>query len=162
MSLRRFGLKVFYEYDDLLCRCRPTNGPRPDREEVTPETADLTGLIKANHWCPTDFTFRGEEEQTYLAQLRWSDKRAIVDLWRHDPDGPVPENPPNLSELFVQPGTLASPEQMSEILVECAALAGELDAEQIKLPCPSEMALDDDRLDVLDREFAFAWLRKRL
>ena len=51
---------------------------------------------------------------------------------------------------------------LTEILTECASLAGELGAEQIELPCPSEIALDTDKLDIIDRQFAFAWLRKRL
>ncbi|KPK79527.1 MAG: hypothetical protein AMJ81_13085 [Phycisphaerae bacterium SM23_33] len=167
VSLRRFGLKVFYEYDDVLCRCpaKPA-GTGAERRVLTPGTAELTGLVKANHWCPTDFTFRGEDEPSYLAELSRPDRRAIVELWHFRPDAldnlPVPENPPNRSELFVQPETLTSPEMMGDILAECAALAGELGAEKIELPCPSELELDAGELDVLDRQFAFAWLRKRL
>ena len=151
----------------MLCRPKPTGGTRAAKETtLTPDTADLTGLIKVNHWCPTDFTFRGELEPTYLSELRWPDKRAIVELWRHNPDGlvnlPVPENAPDKSELAVQPGAMNSPEVMTDILVECAALAGRLGAQEIQLPCPSEIELDTDRLDVIQRKFAFAWLRKRL
>ena len=51
---------------------------------------------------------------------------------------------------------------MTAMLVECAALAGELGAEEIPLPCPSNLELAPDVLEVIDRRFAFAWLRKRL
>jgi len=166
VSLRRFGLKVFYEYDHVQCRCERTSGQGPKKVVLTPATADLAGLIKVNHWSPTDFTFRGYDEPTYLADLSWPDDRAVVELWHFRADKvdhlPVPDNPPNRSELFVQPDALASPSAMSEILAECASLAAELGAEQIQLPCPSEIDLDTDKLDVIDRRFAFAWLRKRL
>ena len=167
VSLRRFGLKVFYEYDDVLCRCKPASSSRPTRMALTPETANLAGLIKASHWSPTDFAFRGYDEPSHLADLRWPDKRAIVELWHFRPGEkpehlPVPEYPPNRSELFVEPAALTTPAAMSEILAECAVIAGELGAEEIQLPCPSEVEPDADKLDVIDRQFAFAWLRKRL
>jgi len=165
-SLRRFGLKVFYEYDHVLCRCKPTTGTTTEKALLAPETAKLGGLIKASHWCPTDFTFRAfQDEPTYLAELRWPDRRAVVELWRFNPEKlenlPVPEYPPDKCELFVQPEALESSAAMSEILTQCGALAGELGAEQIELPCPSEIELDREKLEVLDRRFAFAWLRKR-
>jgi GNAT superfamily N-acetyltransferase len=165
VSLRRFGLRVFYEYDDVVCRCQPPSAARPQRTVLTPETADLSGLIRADHWCPTDFTFRGDEDPTYLAELRWADRRAIVELWHYVPgrqNTPVPPNPPNRSELFVPAAALNSPAMMGEILAECAAVAGELGAEEIALPCPSNVDLTPGKLEMLDRQFAFAWLRKRL
>lgn len=165
VSLRRFGLQVFYEYDRLVCRCQPASGARPRKAELTAETAELGGLIRANHWSPTDFTFRADEEPTYLAELRWSDHRAIIELWHYTPgqdNAPVPPNPPNRSELFVPPAALESATMMSEILAECAAVAGELGADQIELACPSSLDLDARKIEVLDRHFAFAWLRKRL
>jgi hypothetical protein len=165
VSLRRFGLRVFYEYDDVVCRCRPPCAARPRRTVLTPETADLSGLIRANHWSPTDFTFRGDEEPTYLAELRWADRRAIVELWHYVPgrqNASVPPNPPNKSELFVPAAALNSTAFMSEILAECAAVAGELGAEEIALPCPSNLDLAPGKLEVIERRFAFAWLRKRL
>ena len=133
---------------------------------LTPESADLTGLIKASHWCPTDFVFRCEwggfgNEGAYMAELSWPEHRAILELWRLD-DKPVPENPPDKSELYVEPDALTSPEKMTEILAECAALAAEAGAEQIPLPCPSEIEPAEGAVDVIDRQFAFAWLRKQL
>jgi len=35
-------------------------------------------------------------------------------------------------------------------------------AEEIDLAVPSEMSIDESRLNVVRREFAYAWLRKRL
>lgn len=126
----------------------------------------LIGLIKVNHWSPTDFTLRDEEEPTYLAEFTVADTRAIVELWCNNPDGlqnlPVPVNPPNKSELFVEPRVLSSRELMTEALEKCLSLAAELGAEQIQLPCPSDIQPDTDRLDIAERDFAFAWLRKKL
>ena len=51
---------------------------------------------------------------------------------------------------------------MSSILAECAVLAGELGAEEIELSCPSEMELEEGKLDIIRRQFAYAWMRKRL
>jgi hypothetical protein len=51
---------------------------------------------------------------------------------------------------------------MTDVLVEGAAIAGEFGAESIELSCPSDMALVTDQLDIMDRQFAFAWLRKTL
>jgi len=68
---------------------------------------------------------------------------------------------PNKSELYVPPAALASSKIMTEILAECAALAGEIGAEQIPLPCPCDVDLGAG-LDVIERQFAFAWLRKRV
>ncbi|MHC4562690.1 MAG: hypothetical protein ACYS8X_07970 [Planctomycetota bacterium] len=47
----------------------------------------------------------------------------------------------------------------SGILAERPALAGELGAEQIELSCPGDLDLDGD---IVDRQFGFAWPRKRL
>jgi len=74
----------------------------------------------------------------------------------------VPPNVPNRSELYVTPETLRSSEAMSDVLVACASLAAEAGAGEIRLPCPSDCPLDPTRLDIIDRRFAFAWLRKRL
>jgi hypothetical protein len=165
VSLRRFGLRVFYEYDHLTCECRQPGGHRPTTRVVTPESANLSGLIRVNHWSPTDFSFRGEEESTHLAEITCPEGRAVVELWHYRPgaaNAPVPGNPPNRSELFVEPGVLASPRLMTDVLVECAALARELGAERIQLPCPSDLRPDANRLNIIERSFAFAWLRKAL
>jgi len=165
VSLRSFGLRVFYEYDDVVCSCGPASGIRPQKNVVDVETADLSGLVRANHWSPTDFMFRGEGDASYLAELRWPDHRAVLELWHYVEGGKsaaVPPNPPNSCELFVPAKALESATMMSEILAECAAVAGELGADQIKLPWPSSMDAAPRNLDVIDRRFAFAWLRKRL
>ena len=166
VSLRRFGLKVFYEYDEVLCKCNATaGGDRPKKRMLTPDNVDLTGLIRSSHWSPTDFTFRGDEERAYIAELTWPDTRAVLELWRYEEgrdDLPVPENPPNKTEVYVEPSALSSPETMSEILAACAVLAAEAGAEQITLPCPSNMALEEKKLDIIERQFRFAWLRKKL
>ena len=75
---------------------------------------------------------------------------------------PVPQYPPNKCELYTAPSALTSPSSMARVLSECAAIAGELGAREIEVPCPSEIALDGCAPDVAAREFAFAWLRKSL
>jgi hypothetical protein len=166
VSLRRFGMKVFYEYDSLTCRCRPNDSARPKRRVMAPDRKRLAGLVKVDHWSPTGFTFRSDDEPAYLAELNWPDRRAVVELRHYDPKMPgalpMPPNVPNRAELYVPPDVLQSAPVMTEILAECAALADELGAQQIDLPCPSDMIPDPAGLDILDREFAFAWLRKRL
>ena len=168
-SLRRFGLKVIYEYDHVQCHCQPTAGSRASKCMRTPADADLNGLVRASHWSPTDFTFRPAcqnfDGDQYIAELTWPGKRAILELWRYEKgrdDLSVPENPPNKSELYVEPAALTLAEAFTDILAECAALAGEAGAQDIQLPCPSEIELPAGRLEVLDRQFAFPWLRKRL
>ncbi|MGB2823105.1 MAG: hypothetical protein WBF17_19125, partial [Phycisphaerae bacterium] len=64
--------------------------------------------------------------------------------------------------LYAQPPALTSPDAMSEILAECAALAGEAGAGLALLACPSEIALEEGKVRVHKRGFGFAWLRKRL
>jgi hypothetical protein len=162
VSLRRFGLKVFYEYDRVSSRCKAgTAARRPKTRRVSPDAVNLGGLIRVSHWCPTDFTFRREGEDACLLELCWPRQRALLELWRLD-DLPVPENPPTKSEVFAEPKALTSAKAMGTILAECSKLAGETGAEQIALPCPSDVPLDQSGLDVLDRQFAFAWLRKPL
>jgi len=90
----------------------------------------------------------------------------MLELWTYDPqtDGslPVPEVPPERSELYAEPDVLSSSKSMSALLRECACLAGEAGANEIELPCPSSLALDPGFLDVVKREFAFAWFRKQI
>ncbi len=164
-SLRRFGLKVFYEYDDVLCRCDRPPASRAEKRMLAPVEADLSGLLRVDHWAPTDFTFRGDNERAYIAELSWPGRRAILELWRYEhgrDDLPVPPHRPNRSELYAEPAALSSDGAMSEILAECAALAGEAGAPLALLPCPSEIALDEEKVRVHKRGFSFAWLRKRL
>ena len=163
--LRRFGLKVFYEYDNVLCRCTAPRGARPERRMQSLSDLDLNGLIKVGHWSPTDFTHEADVERTWIAELTWPDYRAALELLGPEVDNyaqPVPPNKPGKSILYIGPQALTLPEAMTNILSECAALAGELGAEQLRFPCPSEIELGESRVDVIEREFAFAWFRKRL
>jgi len=160
--LRRFGMQVFYEYDDVLCRCIPSaapTGPKWKSRMVEPHDADLSGLLKISHWCATDFTFRDESEQTWIAEIEWEGHRAILELWRDD-DQPIPEHTPERSELYATPEVLESPDLMSDLFAVCAHLAAEAGAEQIPLPCPSPIELDAARIDISERAFRFAWFRK--
>ena len=164
VSLRRFGLMVFYEYDHVLCKCQEEQVARkPTKRMLTPSSANLSGMIRVSHWSPTDFTFRSRDERGYIAELTWPEYRVILELWVFNNEGmPVPENPPSASELYVEPRSLASASAMSEILAACANLAGEVGAEQLAFPCPSDIELDASKVDVIDRQFRYAWLRKKL
>ena len=166
-ALRRLGLKVFYEYDELLCRCAPDEGlDRLQREPLEADAAYLSGLIKVSHWSPTDFTFRDDEDQWSATELSRSGHRAVLELWRYDPgrapDPPVPPSTPNRAELYVEPEALCSAEAMTEVLRSCAAIAAEHGALQIELPCPSDIEVDARAVDVQERRFAYAWMRKSL
>jgi hypothetical protein len=163
--LRRFGLKVFYEYDHLLCRTRRPEGKnRPNRQTLSQKEVDLDGLIKVSHWSPTDFTFRDDEESFSITELMWPNHRAILELWRHEARGEIlpPSGIPNRSELYVEPKVLASADLMNDVLRECVSVAYEKDAAQIQLPCPCSIKVDPSKVDTTEREFAFAWMRKSL
>ena len=163
--LRRFGLKVFYEYDNVLCRCAAPRRARPERRTLSVSSLDLDGLIKVDHWSPTDFTHEADVERTWIAELTWPQHRAILELLGPEVDNyaqPIPPNPPAKSVLYADPKALASSDAMTDILAECASLSGELGAEELQFPCPSDIDLDEDRVHVVEREFAFAWMRKRL
>ena len=75
---------------------------------------------------------------------------------------PVPENPPCRCHLYASPGVLASSPAIGELLAECARLAGEAGARELDFPCPCDLELNPERVQVLAREFAFAWFRKSL
>lgn len=164
-SLRRFGLKIVYEYDDILCRCpAERRGPAPEVRELGVEDMDLTGLLKLNHWSPTDFAWRDEGEQTVVLELAWEDERAVVEFWRyeHGRETRVPPEAPDRADVFVVPATLTSPARMTRLLAECAYQADRLGAETVRLPCPGDITPDSARVEMLDREFGVAWLRKHL
>ncbi len=179
-SLRRFGLKVVYEYDMLGCRC--SNAHRHSRlphGQVTSANADLADLLKVSHWCPTDFTFReamdgawvddmkGDPEQqlafSAIHEIAWEENRALLELWWDDEESPAPSPwSPNNAELYVTPAVMKSVPQFSALLRECACLAAEVGAQEILLPCPSDLVPDSEYVTVENREFAFAWFRKDL
>ena len=161
---RRFGLRVFYEYDEVLCAChRATSSGRPSAGGVEAREELVEGLIKVSHWSPTDFTFRDDEDRWSVSELSGPWGRAILELWRYEPSGerdpPVPPNAPNRTELYVESEALSSAEAMSAILAECAAIAAEHGAAQIELPLPGGLGAQPG-LEVLDRRFAYAWMRK--
>ena len=166
IALRRFGLEVFYEYENLQCRCGGNPNDGGTLRKLTPGSADLSGLIKVNHWSPTDFTHRGDGETTHLVQLNSSGTRAVVEFWRYEPgrdDCAIsPQSPPNRTELYAQPDVLSSAERMGELLTQCAAIAGSLGSDEIELPCPSGLSTLLGSVHIVSRRFAFAWLRKRL
>ncbi len=167
-ALRRFGLKLFYEYDEVACRCRPADtASGVDHQMVTLDAAVWMGLVKVDHWCPTNFSFRDDAERIWIAQITDGGHRAILELWHdEDPDATagssVAEPVPNRSALYAQPEVLDSPTLMSRLLGASAALAGEAGAERINLPCPSSIELESAHVNVIGRTFAFAWMRKEL
>jgi len=171
VPLRRFGLRVFYEYDEAVCQAVPArSGPRPETRPISPRTADLTGLVKVSHWSPTDFGFRDEQPWgggSRLLEIRWPDRRAILELWRFEGarrtgHPPVPPNIPNRAELYLSAEILHDGKAVNEVLAECAVLANEAGAGEIPLPLPSDVEINPVLVDARDREFQFAWFRKRL
>ena len=172
VPLRRFGLRVFYEYDEALCRpgpAAPSTRP-PETRPISGGTADLSGLLKVSHWSPTDFGFRDENPWgggSRLVEIRWPDRRAILELWRFEDaraagHPPVPPNVPNRAELYVSAECLDDARAVNEVLAEGAALAADAGADEIPLPVPCDVEIDPDRVVARDREFRFAWFRKRL
>jgi hypothetical protein len=159
-------MKVFYEYDDVLCRCGTASEQRLRHRMLSARDADLSDLIKVGHWCPTDFRFREDSERAWIAEITWEEHRALLELWTDDPetDGSLPpsESVPENSELYASLEVLTSTAMMSTLLGECSRLAAEAGAERIPLPCPSNLDLDSAVLDILDRRFRLAWFRKLL
>ena len=159
-SLRRFGMKVFYEYDELLCRCESLPAAdRPDYRVVPPEEVDRSGLLKINHWSPSDFGFAHEPGRPGVHESAVDGHRVVADFWRLWEPG---HTAPIACELLAPPEALQSPALMSKILRAAAFLAGEAGAKEIPLPCPSDMPVDESMVTVADRGFKFAWMRKEL
>ena len=167
-SLRRLGMHVFYECDFVTCRCTPIPPDwKLERRMVKLADLDLSGLVKVEHWSPSDFTHMADDERVYIAEFVVSGERVVLELFGPEDQArnimlPVPEHAPQSADLFASPTALKSPERMSAILRQCAYLAGEAGAQQIKLSCPSEIALDPAMVDVVGREFGYAWMRKKL
>jgi hypothetical protein len=166
-SLRRFGMKVFYECDNVLCRCRPVEPARRfAHREIDPHKADVSGLIRVGHWAPSDFTFRAISERGWMAEIAGGGRRALFELWRFDPrtgeNSCVPDNVPDCTELYAEPALLTSSAELSALLEQCASIAAEAGAKEIPLPCPSDLELDSRRLEILERRWAYAWFRKPL
>ena len=164
-GLRRFGLRVMYEYDHLLCRTQELRRAN----EVTKRTVslgdvDLSGLLKVSHWCPTDFTFRHDEDGFSLTEFTLGGKRALLELWRYEQGQTAPSSPgiPNRSELYAEPELFNDPETMNTLLANCSSVAREAGTSEIQLPIPCDMAADDSKIEVRSRLFAYAWMRKGL
>jgi hypothetical protein len=164
--MRHFGLKVFYEYDKVLCDCRKKpGGTRPAKRMLKPGQLDFKGMLKVDHWSPTDLWFEDDAELAYIAELVWPDGRAILELLGPTVDDlclPVPRNNPVRCHLYVDAASLKSTAGMSRILAECAMLAGEAGAGQFEMPCPSDVVLDSKIVDVIRRDYEYAWFRKRV
>jgi len=166
-TLRRLGMKLFYENDSVACRCpKSSDSKRLESKVIDFKDADVSGLLRVGHWCANDFSYRTETDNGLMYEITWNGHRALLELWCWDNEladsVSVPENAPTNSEIFVNPEVFKSPAEMSILLRECATLAGELGAEEIGLPCPCDPALDDKMLDIVGREFAFDWFRKQL
>lgn len=158
--LRRFGLKVIYEYDEVHCRCRPLPpGWQPSHRILKLEDVDTAGLLRVSHWSPTDFDFAPEPGRPGVHEFYIDGHRVLADLWRLWEPG---QDAPISCELFTPPTAMQSAPLISKVLRQVAAIAGEAGAEQIPVPCPVDIAADASVVDVIKREFAFAWMRKRL
>jgi len=173
-SLRQFGLKIIYEFDWVRCRCKPTPADwKPSHRMLRLPDPDVSGLLRVAHWCPTDFyAFIDPVERSWVAEFEVMGNRCVLELAGPVRSGsidstaelrmPVPEYPPEHADLFVAPEALRLPQAMSAILRECALHAGSLGADEINLPCPSEIDVDRSVVDVVSREFGFAWMRKMI
>lgn len=159
-SLRRFGMKVFYEFDYVWCGCKPIPADwNPSYRILKPGEVDKSGLLRVGHWSPSDF-FGFLEPEDHAANLEFSidEHRVTLELWPYVFGSEIPED----TELFAPPEVINSSSLMSKLLREVAFIAGEAGANEIKLQCPSDVSIDTSMVDVRNREFAFAWLRKVL
>lgn len=161
-SLRRFGMSLFYEYDKVWCDCQSIGGLSvPRYREISRSGFDRSGLLRVSHWCPTDFEFElgHEAGQPGVYEFHVDGLRVVADFWRLyalSPQTPID------CELYVPPSALSSPQCLTRILNETAVLASQIGAETIPLPCPSGVQLESPQFRIDKREFAFAWMRKRL
>lgn len=159
-DLRRFGLRVFYESDRVLCRCAALKGEQlPACRLLSQAEFDPTGLLRVNHWAPTDFDFTHEPGRPPDHEFFIDGHRVIADFWRlWEPGQQAPIN----CELFAPPPALHSPVLMMIILTATATIAASLGAEELGLPYPSALPLEAPPAWVGQREFEWAWLRKRV
>lgn len=157
--LRRLGLRIFYEYDRAWTVTVVSAGHLPSYREIPPDQVSTSGLLRVGHWAPSDFDFAHEPGRPRVHEFQVEGRRVVADFWRLWEPG---QERPVDCELFAPPEALSSPELMSRILAATAALAGELGAEEIPLPIPVDMAVDPALVAFTRREFAYAWMRKRL
>ena len=158
-SLRRFGMRLFYEYDRIRADCRPLkdNQPPPFRE-LPFERFDPTGLTRVSHWCPSNFDFDFHPGRPGVYEFEVDGERVVVDFWRLFDGSYTPTD----CELYAPPAALTSASFLTRILNATAVLAAKAGADEIPLPCPSEMQLEKPEFPIVGREFAFAWMRKQL
>jgi RNA polymerase sigma factor (sigma-70 family) len=152
-SLRKLGLKVFYEYDEIRCRCKNTECGSVDYQRMNARELDRSGLIKVDHYCPTDFyAFIDEPEKQWFTDFEHEGERVVMELPSHVRPG---------AELYVTPAILQSQSAMNAVLCRCAFISAGPDG-WVNLPCPSDLVIDEALLEVESREYQFAWLRKTL
>ena len=87
--------------------------------------------------------------------------REQLEKWKVRPTGPIVKAAGTREDCTVITISM-EPGSGGRVLAECAAAADELGAEEVELPCPGDLDLAPETVEVLDRRFAFAWLRKRL
>jgi len=159
-DLRRFGMRVFYESDRVMCQCNLLKSEKlPAVLLISPAEFNFTGLLRINHWAPTDFDFTHEPGRPLAHEFSVDGNLVIADFWRlWEPGQQVPIN----CELFAPPRALHSSALMTKILNATAKIAASLGAEELGLPYPSALPLDDAPVWMGQREFEWAWLRKRI
>jgi RNA polymerase sigma factor (sigma-70 family) len=159
-SLRRFGMRLFYEYDRVRADCRPLKDEQaPPFRELPFERFDPTGLTRVSHWCPNDFDFDFHPDRPGVYEFEVDGQRVAADFWRlYDGSTDKPEE----CDLYAPPAALTSASFLTRILDVSAVLAARAGADEIPLPCPSDMQLENPQFRIIEREFAFAWMRKQL
>ncbi len=157
-DLRRFGLQVFYESDRILCQCvKLAKEKLPDCRMLSQAEFNPTGLLRVNHWAPTDFDFTHEPGRPPMQEFIIDGHRVIADFWRlWEPEQQAPINC-----VFAPPKALHSPTLMTKILKATATIAASLGAGELGLPYPSALPLAGSPAWVKGRKFEWAWVREK-
>ena len=161
-ELRSLGLRVFYESDRVACQCAQLRDAAPPKLVLLPNgDFDATGLLRVNHWAPTDFyfDFTHEPGRPPAHELSVGGHRVVADFWRLWEEG---QQTPIGCELFVPPQILRSQALMTRALKATATIAASLGADEQAIPYPSALPLDASLPWVGRREFEWAWMRKRV
>jgi hypothetical protein len=151
--LKRLAEGAFAQLQDEDFHRRPDGG----ENTIAIIVQHLAGNMKSR-W--TDFlTTDGEKPDRHRDQEFIDGHRVIVDFWRlWEPGQQAPIN----CELFAPPTALHSPALMMKILTATATIAASLGVEELGLPYPSALPLEAPPAWVGQREFEWAWLRKRV
>lgn len=156
-SLRRFGMSVFYEYDQVWCDCGSLKTiPRPEYRMLPYDAFDTSGLLRISHWCPTDFGFKPDPGRPGVYEFHVDGERVVADFGRLY--GMGLEKGADC-ELFGPAKAISSPALLNRILRATAILASEDGADEIPLPCPCSIPIDESLIPMTRREFRFAWMR---